>query len=78
MAMVTSSRMVFQPINGRQTLGKKSQVLRKKMSGEKKFSLQEALDLLQDLPSKSNDALKDDSSAEEVPVNNLLEFSLDS
>ncbi|GFW51047.1 uncharacterized protein TNCV_3593291 [Trichonephila clavipes] len=47
-------------------------------SRKKKLSLQEALDLLQNLPSKSSDALTDDSSVEDVPVNYPLEFSLNS
>ncbi|GFY36679.1 hypothetical protein TNCV_2566421 [Trichonephila clavipes] len=47
-------------------------------SKKKKLSLQEALDLLQNLPSESNDALTDDSSDEDVPANYLLEFSLNS
>ncbi|GFX33889.1 hypothetical protein TNCV_3962981 [Trichonephila clavipes] len=42
------------------------------------LSLQEALDLLLNLPSESSDALTDDSSDEEVPVNNILELSSDS
>ncbi|GFS62229.1 FLJ37770-like protein [Trichonephila clavipes] len=45
--------------------------------GEKKLSLQEALALLQNLPSEISDILTDDFSVEEVPANNLLEFSLD-
>ncbi|GFX51972.1 uncharacterized protein TNCV_3063891 [Trichonephila clavipes] len=40
-------------------------------------SLQEALNSLQNVPSKISDVLADDFS-EEVPSNNLLEFSLDS
>ncbi|GFT47650.1 hypothetical protein NPIL_127481, partial [Nephila pilipes] len=48
------------------------------MSGKKKLSLQEALDLLQSFPSESSDALSDDSSDEEVPGNILLKFSSDS
>ncbi|GFY14666.1 hypothetical protein TNCV_647101 [Trichonephila clavipes] len=48
-----------------------------RMPGKKKLSLQEALDLLQNLPSASSDALTDDSS-DEVPVNNQQELSLDS
>ncbi|GFX30544.1 hypothetical protein TNCV_3461951 [Trichonephila clavipes] len=51
-----------------------SHVSRKK----KPPSLQEALDLLQNLPSESNDALTDDSSDEDVPTNYLLKFSLNS
>ncbi|GFX12713.1 hypothetical protein TNCV_3436871 [Trichonephila clavipes] len=47
------------------------------MSGKKR-SLQEAWDLLQNLPSKSNDTLTDVSSAEEVTKNNVLEFLSDS
>ncbi|GFY32276.1 hypothetical protein TNCV_3557841 [Trichonephila clavipes] len=43
-----------------------------------KLSLQEALDLLQKLPSESSDALTDDSADKEVPANYLLEFLLDS
>ncbi|GFS56266.1 hypothetical protein TNCV_2769381 [Trichonephila clavipes] len=50
----------------------------KRKSGKKKLSLQEALDLLQNLPSEINDVHTDDFSDEEVPANNLLEFSLDS
>ncbi|GFV35038.1 hypothetical protein TNCV_1885761 [Trichonephila clavipes] len=41
-------------------------------------SLQEALELLHTLPSDSSDALTDDFSDDEIPKNNLLEFSLDS
>ncbi|GFU86680.1 hypothetical protein TNCV_2881001 [Trichonephila clavipes] len=48
------------------------------MSGEKKIGLQEALDLLQNLPSVMSDVQTDNFSDEEVPANNLLEFSLDS
>ncbi|GFX57765.1 hypothetical protein TNCV_1495261 [Trichonephila clavipes] len=48
------------------------------MPGKKKISIQEALDLLQNLPSESSYALTDDSSEEKVPASNLLEFSLDS
>ncbi|GFT91475.1 uncharacterized protein TNCV_4286241 [Trichonephila clavipes] len=40
----------------------------KKVSRKKKLSLQEALDLLQNLPSESSDALIDDSSDEDVPA----------
>ncbi|GFV34399.1 hypothetical protein TNCV_1776881 [Trichonephila clavipes] len=40
-------------------------------------SLQEALDLLQNLPSERSDAPADDSSHEEVRANNSLEFSSD-
>ncbi|GFV08463.1 hypothetical protein TNCV_2936791 [Trichonephila clavipes] len=47
-------------------------------SGKKQLSLQEVLDLLQNMPYESSDALTDDSSDEEVPANDLLEFSLDS
>ncbi|GFW72368.1 hypothetical protein TNCV_704051 [Trichonephila clavipes] len=47
------------------------------ISGEKKLSLQEALDLL-NVPSEISDVLTDDFSDEEVPANNLLKFSLDS
>ncbi|GFT28977.1 hypothetical protein TNCV_3586391 [Trichonephila clavipes] len=43
---------------------------------KKKPSLQEALDLLQNLPSESSDALTDDSSDEDDPANYQLEFSL--
>ncbi|GFY27238.1 hypothetical protein TNCV_2068591 [Trichonephila clavipes] len=45
---------------------------------KKKLSLQEALDLLQNLPSEISDVLTDDFSDEEVPANYLLKFSLDS
>ncbi|GFX31509.1 hypothetical protein TNCV_1781051 [Trichonephila clavipes] len=41
-------------------------------------SLQDTLDLLHNLPSEISDVLTDDFSDEEVPANNLLEFSLDS
>ncbi|GFT05533.1 DDE_Tnp_1_7 domain-containing protein [Nephila pilipes] len=44
------------------------------MSGRKKLSLQEALDLLQSLPSESSDTLSD----EEVSANNLLKCLSDS
>ncbi|GFS53566.1 hypothetical protein TNCV_730251 [Trichonephila clavipes] len=44
---------------------------------KKKLSLQEALDLLQNLPSEISDVPTDDFSDEEFPANNLLEFSLD-
>ncbi|GFX41727.1 hypothetical protein TNCV_388401 [Trichonephila clavipes] len=47
-------------------------------SGEKKKqNLQEALDLLQNLPSQISDILTDAFSEEEIPANNLLEFSLE-
>ncbi|GFW15304.1 hypothetical protein TNCV_3740081 [Trichonephila clavipes] len=39
---------------------------------------QEAFELLESLPSESNDSPTDEYSDEEVPANNLLEFSLDS
>ncbi|GFY13944.1 hypothetical protein TNCV_1296051 [Trichonephila clavipes] len=45
---------------------------------KKKLSLQESLDLLQNLPSESSDVLTDDSSHEEVLANNLLKFFSDS
>ncbi|GFU46610.1 hypothetical protein TNCV_1546291 [Trichonephila clavipes] len=45
-----------------------------KSGKKKKLSFQETLDILQDLPSETSDVLTD----EEVSVNNLLEFSLDS
>ncbi|GFT09197.1 hypothetical protein TNCV_4106251 [Trichonephila clavipes] len=45
------------------------------MSGKKKLSLQEALELLENLQSKSRDSPTDDFQDEEVPANNLLEFS---
>ncbi|GFS78761.1 hypothetical protein TNCV_3149151 [Trichonephila clavipes] len=48
------------------------------VSRKKKLYLQEALDLLQNLPSESGDALTDDSSDEDVPAKYLLEFSLNS
>ncbi|GFX17177.1 hypothetical protein TNCV_2857001 [Trichonephila clavipes] len=44
----------------------------------KKLCLQEALDLLQNLPSEIHDVLTDDFSDEEIPANYLLEFLLDS
>ncbi|GFW16091.1 hypothetical protein TNCV_4680831, partial [Trichonephila clavipes] len=50
----------------------------RRMSGKKKFSFQEAMDLLQRLPYESSDAPTDDSSDEKVPVNSVLEFSSDS
>ncbi|GFV24679.1 hypothetical protein TNCV_881491 [Trichonephila clavipes] len=50
----------------------------RRMSGKKKLSLQEVLDLLQNLPCEIYYVLTDDFSYEEVPTNNLLEFSLDS
>ncbi|GFU50812.1 hypothetical protein TNCV_2495161 [Trichonephila clavipes] len=53
-------------------------ITRKRKSGKKRLSLQEALYLLQNQPSESNDALTRDSSHEEVPGNNLLKFSSDS
>ncbi|GFW59666.1 uncharacterized protein TNCV_2756751 [Trichonephila clavipes] len=40
-----------------------------------KLDRQEVLDLLQNLPSESNDAQTNDSSDEAVPENNLQEFS---
>ncbi|GFU70255.1 hypothetical protein TNCV_903971 [Trichonephila clavipes] len=72
---------LFQP-NPRSEVGKKDanyepfkyQKLEK--SGKKMLSLQETLDLLQNLP-EIRDVLTDDFSKEEVPINNLLEFSLD-
>ncbi|GFV63218.1 hypothetical protein TNCV_2662201 [Trichonephila clavipes] len=39
------------------------------VSRKKKLSLQETLNLLQNLPFESNDTLTDDSSDEEVPAN---------
>ncbi|GFX67568.1 hypothetical protein TNCV_3933101 [Trichonephila clavipes] len=47
------------------------------MSGKKKPSLEEVLDFLQNLPSKSSYVLTDDSSDEESKTINLLEFSSD-
>ncbi|GFV86882.1 transposable element Tcb2 transposase [Trichonephila clavipes] len=44
----------------------------------KKLSLQEALDLLQNLPPEVSDALTDEFSNKEDRANNVLEFSLDS
>ncbi|GFU64820.1 hypothetical protein TNCV_272051 [Trichonephila clavipes] len=41
------------------------------MSGKKRIKLHEALDLLQNLPSKISDVLADDFSAEEAIANNL-------
>ncbi|GFY05065.1 hypothetical protein TNCV_561971 [Trichonephila clavipes] len=49
-----------------------------RMSGKKKPSLQEALELLESLPSESSDSSTVNSSNEEVPANNLLEFSSES
>ncbi|GFS84601.1 hypothetical protein TNCV_4607371 [Trichonephila clavipes] len=48
------------------------------MFRKEKLSLQKDLDLLQNLQSESRDALTDASSNEEIPANNLLEFSSDS
>ncbi|GFX51977.1 hypothetical protein TNCV_3063941 [Trichonephila clavipes] len=50
------------------------------MPGKKKSSLQEALELLESLPSENSDAPTDYSSEEEVTANiyNLLELSSDS
>ncbi|GFV10382.1 hypothetical protein TNCV_4689901 [Trichonephila clavipes] len=45
---------------------------------KKRPSLQEVLDLLQNLPSEISDVLRNYFSVEEVPTNNLLGFSLDS
>ncbi|GFX62442.1 hypothetical protein TNCV_412841 [Trichonephila clavipes] len=45
------------------------------MARKKKLSLQEALDLLHNLPSEISGVLTDAFSEEEVPANNLLEFS---
>ncbi|GFS95830.1 hypothetical protein TNCV_2259101 [Trichonephila clavipes] len=42
---------------------------------EKELSLEEDLELLERLSSESSDSSKNDSSDEEVPGNNLLEFS---
>ncbi|GFS64353.1 hypothetical protein TNCV_3955421 [Trichonephila clavipes] len=47
---------------------------REECQGKMKPNLQEALDLLQNLPSEISDALIGDSSDEEVSANNLLEF----
>ncbi|GFU54484.1 hypothetical protein TNCV_3024601 [Trichonephila clavipes] len=49
-----------------------------RMSGKKKLCLLEALDLFQNPLSEIKSALTDAFSAEEVPENYLLEFSLDS
>ncbi|GFW77335.1 hypothetical protein TNCV_924511 [Trichonephila clavipes] len=46
----------------------------REMSEKKKLSLQEVLDLLQNLPSESSDVLTDVSS-DKVPANYLMEFS---
>ncbi|GFS72611.1 uncharacterized protein TNCV_4136031 [Trichonephila clavipes] len=54
------------------------EVIFKIMSRKKKLSLQEALELLECLPSESSDSPTDDSSDEKAPANNLLEFSSDS
>ncbi|GFX78594.1 hypothetical protein TNCV_30341 [Trichonephila clavipes] len=54
------------------------EIIFKIKSIKKKLSLQEALDLLQNLPSETSDVLMDDFSDEKVPANYLLEFSLDS
>ncbi|GFS69883.1 hypothetical protein TNCV_3101851 [Trichonephila clavipes] len=48
------------------------------MSGEKKPSLQEVLDLFQNIPSEISNVLTYDFSDEDVPANNLREGSLDS
>ncbi|GFT98539.1 hypothetical protein TNCV_1352271 [Trichonephila clavipes] len=48
------------------------------MPGKIKLSLQEVLELLESLSSESSDSPTGDSSDEEVPANNLLEFSSDS
>ncbi|GFS58706.1 hypothetical protein TNCV_4518471 [Trichonephila clavipes] len=50
------------------------EIIFKIQSGKKKLCLQEALDLIQNLRSENTGALIDDSSDEEVPANNLLEF----
>ncbi|GFW50982.1 hypothetical protein TNCV_3592641 [Trichonephila clavipes] len=47
------------------------------MSAKIKLSLQEVLELLESLPSERSDSPTSDSSDEEVPANNLLEFSSD-
>ncbi|GFT46528.1 uncharacterized protein TNCV_3183951 [Trichonephila clavipes] len=49
-----------------------------RVSRKKKLSLQDALDLLQNLPCKMRDALTDDSLDEDVPEDYLLELSLNS
>ncbi|GFU85173.1 hypothetical protein TNCV_1554361 [Trichonephila clavipes] len=49
-----------------------------RQSLEKKLSLQEALDLLQNVSSEINHVLTEDFSDEEVLANYLLEFSLGS
>ncbi|GFV12989.1 hypothetical protein TNCV_3175241 [Trichonephila clavipes] len=62
-----------------QTLGLQTRKLGElKTSEKKKLILQEALYLLQNIPSESREELTDDSSDEEVPENNLLEFSSES
>ncbi|GFW91664.1 hypothetical protein TNCV_4500831 [Trichonephila clavipes] len=48
------------------------------ISEKKNLSLQETLDLLQNLPSEISDELTHDFSDEEVPTKTLQEFSLDS
>ncbi|GFT81388.1 hypothetical protein TNCV_3672701 [Trichonephila clavipes] len=50
----------------------------RRMPAKKKLSVQEALDLLQNLSSESSEALTEDSSYGKVSANNLLESSLDS
>ncbi|GFX18437.1 uncharacterized protein TNCV_4307371 [Trichonephila clavipes] len=45
---------------------------------KKKLTLQETLELLESLSPESSDSPTDDSSDEEAPTNNLLEFSSDS
>ncbi|GFY14828.1 hypothetical protein TNCV_648711 [Trichonephila clavipes] len=49
-----------------------------RVSRKKKLSLQEVLDLLQNLASESSDALTYDSSDEDIPANYLMEFLLNS
>ncbi|GFX35110.1 hypothetical protein TNCV_2330501 [Trichonephila clavipes] len=56
----------------------KSVAILEKSLEKRKPRLQEALDLLQNLPSEISDALTDDFSDEEVTANNLLGFSIDS
>ncbi|GFW46452.1 hypothetical protein TNCV_4811401 [Trichonephila clavipes] len=48
------------------------------ISGKIELSLQGVWELLESLPSESSDSPTGDSSDEEVPANNLLEFSSDS
>ncbi|GFS74525.1 hypothetical protein TNCV_458631 [Trichonephila clavipes] len=48
-----------------------------KIMTKRKFSLQEVLDLLQNLPSEISEVLTEDSSDDEVTENNVLKFLAD-